>query len=494
MSRLTFRLLSRVTCVVTLLGLVSLLAATSFAKDAATKDAAAKNSSSKDAASDPRLQHSFRRPAQNGWTFVHLEGQPSQIGFQNGYLLAPEIEDLLKVVMLESTHDNKKDWQFFREAARTMMWPHIEQEYRDEMQGIVDGATARGVKLDIWDVVALNAAEEWQYYVKQYNKDHGIKSPASLVAPDHCSAFVATGGYTKDGRIVIAHNNWTSYLDGQRWTIIFDIVPTHGSRMMMDGLPGVIHSADDFVENSAGIVITETTIGHFFGYDSAGIPEFVRARKAAQYSTSIDDFARIMKEGNNGGYANNWLLADIKTNEIASLELGLKNVTLERKKDGYFVGSNFPVNEKLIREETDFDPKDMSESSNARRVRWEQLMAENKGKIDVAAAQRFLADHYDTYTKKEEANERTLDGHIELSEQGLPPWQPPYGNAGAVQNKATDASMVAAMTFTAAAGHACGMNFKAQEHLRQHPEFGWEQDSLRDMDAYPWTTFTAAAK
>ncbi len=61
-----------------------------------------------------------------------------------------------------------------------------------------------------------------------------------------------------------------------------------------------------------------------------------------------------MKEGNNGGYANNWLLADIKNNEIASLELGLKNVTLERKKDGYFVGSNFPVNEKLIREETEF--------------------------------------------------------------------------------------------------------------------------------------------
>ncbi len=78
------------------------------------------------------------------------------------------------------------------------------------------------------------------------------------------------------------------------------------------------------------------------------------------------------------------MLADVKTNEIASLELGLKNVTLERKKDGYIVGSNFPVNEKLIREETDFNPKDMSASANARHVRWEQLMAENKGKIDVA--------------------------------------------------------------------------------------------------------------
>jgi len=464
----------------------------SFARIACLLVALAVPCLAKDAASDPRLKHSFRRPEQNGWTFVHLEGQPAEIGFQNGYLLASAIEDMLKVTQTELAHDDKKDWAFFRDAARTMMWPHIEREYREELQGIVDGANAKGVKADIWDVVALNAAEEWDYYVKQYDKEHGIKSSASAGTPEHCSAFVATGSYTKDGKIVIAHNNWTNYLDGQRWTIIFDIAPAKGSRMLMDGLPGVIHSADDFVVNSAGIVITETTIGHFFGYDPAGIPEFVRARKAAQYSASIDDFARIMKEGNNGGYANNWLLADVKNNEIASLELGLKNVTLERTKDGYFVGSNFPVNEKLIREETDFDPKDMSLSANARHVRWEQLMAENKGKIDVAAAQRFLADHYDTYTKKEEPDERTLDGHVDLSARGMQPWQPPYGNAGAVQNKTTDAAMASHMSFSAAAGHACGKDFKAEEHLREHPEFNWEQGLLRDMDAFPWTTFSVA--
>ena len=453
--------------------------------------ALAQNSNS---AADPRLKQAFRQPEKNGWTFVHLEGQPAEIGFQHGYLLAAEIEDTLKVTMLEESHDSRKDWQFFREAARTMMWPHIDPEYRQELQGIADGASAKGVKLDLWDVVALNGAEEWEYYVNQYDRQHAIPSAANLVAPEHCSAFVATGKYTKDGRIVIAHNNWTSYLDGQRWTMIFDIVPAQGSRMLMDGLPGFIHSADDFVINSAGIAITETTIGHFSGYDPEGIPEFVRARKAAQYSRSIDDFARIMKDGNNGGYANNWLLADIKNNEIASLELGLKNVTLERTKDGYFVGSNFPVNPKLIREETDFDTGDMSISANARHLRWEQLMAANQGKIDVAAAQRFLADHYDTFTRKDEASERTLDGHIDLSARGSQPWQPPFGDAGAVQNKAADAAMVAHMSFTAAAGHACGKNFSAQEYLRQHPEFNWEQALLRDMNAYPWTTFSAARR
>jgi hypothetical protein len=453
-------------------------------------------SSSRAGTSETELKGAFRRPENNGWTFVHLQGTPHQIGFQNGYLLAPEIEDTLKVTILEQMHDSKKDWQFFRDAAQNMMWPHIEQEYREELQGITDGVNAHGVKdgvkIDLWDVVALNAAEEWSYYVKEYDRVHGIKSTASLAVPEHCSAFVATGSYTKDGKVVIAHNNWTNYLDGERWTIIFDIVPAKGKRMLMDGLPGVIHSADDFVTNSAGIIITETTIGHFSGYDPAGIPEFVRARKAAQYSDSIDDFARIMKEGNNGGYANTWLIADIGKNEIGRLELGLKNVTLERKKDGYFVGSNFPISEKLIREETDFDPHDMSLSANARHVRWEQLMAENKGKIDLAAAQRFLADHYDTFENKEDADERTLDGHIDLSPRGDESWQPPFGMAGAVQNKVADASLVAEMSFSAAAGHACGMDFKAADHVRAHPEFSWQKALQRDMNSHAWTTFSVA--
>ena len=92
--------------------------------------------------------HSARQDP--GWTFVHLAGTPSEIGFQHGYLLAPEIEDALKVVALQQAHDSNKDWQFFRATAQNMMWPHIEAEYREEMQGITDGANAAGAKLDLW--------------------------------------------------------------------------------------------------------------------------------------------------------------------------------------------------------------------------------------------------------------------------------------------------------------------------------------------------------
>ena len=276
------------------------------------------------APSEAMLAGSSRKPPVSGWTVVHLSGSPAQVGYQHGYLLAPEIADLQKVFLLELTHDTGKDWNFYRDAAQNVMWPHIEQEYRDEMQGIADGLQAHGVKLDLWDVVVMNAAEEWSYYVGQYDKDHNIKSPATVTAPDHCSAFVATGTYTKDGKIVIAHNDWTGYMDGSRWSIAFDIKPAKGYRFVMDGLPGLIHSGDDFGVNAAGIVITETTITGFSGYDFNGIPEFVRARKAMQYSASIDDVAKIFKEGNNGGYANDWLIADTKKNKMADSRTGFE--------------------------------------------------------------------------------------------------------------------------------------------------------------------------
>jgi hypothetical protein len=444
--------------------------------------------------SDARLKGAFRLPPQNGWTYVHLEGSPSEIGFQHGYLLAREIQDLQKVVALELKHDTQKDWSFFRSAAEQVLWPHVEQEYRDELQGLASGVAARDVKLDLWDVVATNAYMEWGYYTRVYDKQHSVSSPPTTRAAEHCSAFVATGSYTQDGRVIMAHNNWTSYLSGERWTVIFDIAPVAGHHVLMDGLPGLIHSGDDFGINSAGILITETTISGFSGYDPDGIPEFVRARKAMQYSASIDDFVRIMEDGNNGGYANDWLVADRKTNEIGSLELGLKNVTLERKKDGYYVGSNFPISKKLAEEETDFAMKDMGASANARHRRWDQLMEANKGRIDVEAAKRFLADHFDTYTGKVEPSERTLCGHVDLSPRGLPTWEPPYGIAGAVQNKVADGTLAEQMSFAAAAGHACGISFKAAAHLAQHPEFGWQKALLGDMEACPWKVFKAQSR
>ncbi len=450
--------------------------------------------------SDARLRKAYRFQ-QGGWTYVHLEGAPADVGYQHGYLLAPEIADAFAAIKLYDTHQSGKDWEFFRSAAREMLWPRIDPEYQQELQGITDGVKAQGINLDLYDIVALNAFEEvMDYYLPWLNKQQKSAANPKLKAPGNCSAFIATGSMTKDHQIVIAHNNWTSYLAGERWVIIFDIQPEHGNRILMDGFPGVITSDDDFGVNSAGIMFTETTMTQFEGWDPNGKPEFMRSRKAMQYSNSIDDYLRIIKEGNNGGYANDWLVGDRKTGEIAYLELGHKNTPLWRTKDGFFVSSNFARDPKLIKEETTFDPNDTSSSPNARHIRWEELMKQAKGKIDVGMAEQFLGDHTDTYerthaTPTDQPNERALCGHVDNSPRGVKEWGwDAYDPGGAVQGKASDSAMAAKMSFVARAGHPCGEDFLAEPFLEHHPEYSWQKPLLRDMKAGPWTVFTAGEK
>ena len=453
------------------------------------------------AAADDATEGPAYRFQRGGWTYVHLEGTPAQIGYQHGRLLATEIEDLIGVLKVETLHSTKRDWAFYRAAARTQLWPHIDAEYRQELEGIARGAQSQGVKLDVWDVVALNGSLELpEYYVpwlEKREKAAGNPESGPEIRPEgRCSAFIATGSYTKDGKIVIAHNNWSSYAEGSRWTVMFDIEPASGHRILMDGEPGVITSQDDFGVNDKGLMVTETTITQFEGWNPDGVPEFVRSRKALQYASSIDEYAAIMRKGDNGGYANDWLIGDRKTGEIAYLELGLKNTPMWRQKDGYFVSSNFARDPELIKEETPgWDAKDLAASENARHVEWEKRIAAAKGQIDVEMAEQFLADHEDSYTGQTSADQRTLCGHVDTVKDGIPEWDwGPYYPGGAVTGKVTDSDLAGKMELIAHAGHPCGESFHSAPFLAEHPQYGYLKEVLKDMPAGPWTEFEAGDK
>ncbi len=441
-------------------------------------------------AEDDRLKGSYRFE-RNGWVFVHLQGSPEQIGYQHGTLLAKETDDLLRVLKPFLQHETKRDWNFYRKASQEILWPKIDSEFQTELDGIVQGLNDHGVKVDRWDIVALNSLEELPYYYLPWLDKQQGRLPTTH-APGNCSAIVATGNFTKDHRIVMGHNTWTNYIVGERWNIIFDIKPLRGYRILMDGLPGVITSDDDFGINSAGIMITETTITGFASFDPAGSPEFYRARKALQYSNSIDDYVRIMLDGNNGGYANDWLLGDNKTGEVALFELGLKEHSVRRTKDGYFVGSNFPVDPKLARVETNFDFSNRQGSPLARKVRWEQMVDQSARSIDIETVKQMESDAYDSFEKKQGPNERSLCGCVERSSRGIPEWD--WGKfypGGTVQAKAVDSRMAEKMQFWSAMGHLCGNDFIAAVFLKEHPEYDWMSGLLRDMNSYPWTIFTS---
>jgi hypothetical protein len=364
-----------------------------------------------------------------------------------------------------------KDWSWFRDEAKNLYWDKVDLEYQEEIIGQAQGLKAKGLSYDQWDVLAFNGYIELEGYYLPWL----AKKPSNK---ESCSAFVATGSATKDGKPVMGHNLWWDFTLGQRFNLILDIKPEKGNRLVMDALFGFIHSGSDFGLNSAGIWVTETTISNFQGYDPKGIPEFVRMRKALQYSNSLTDFYAIMVKGNNGGYANTWLLADNKTGEIGQLELGLKNVIFKSSRDGYYVGSNFPEDNKLRLEEAP-SYQVAGNGCEVRRKRWNTLLTKNKGQVDAALARDFLGDTLDETTGRTGANAKTLCGRFDGD--GSP--------GGAVNSKTVDSQMGAKMRFWQRMGISDGSTFSASAFLAKYPSYNALKGFLRDIPTQPWVEY-----
>lgn len=431
--------------------------------------------------------HRFER---HGWIYLHVEGEARDRGFQHGYLLAPEIAEGLRVSKACWEYASAMSWPWLVERAGQMFVPHIDAENLAELEGIAKGMTAAGHPATRDEVIAYNGIIElssywWPAELKK------IKDGPSPAVRESCSSFIATGGMTRDGNVVLGHNTMMDYNDVFP-NIVEDIVPAHGHRILWQTEPGWIHSGTDFFITDAGLVGSETTIGEFEGFETNAVPEFVRMRRATQDAGSIDQWCEVMQRGNNGGYANAWLLGDINSREIARLELGLKQVGFEKKRDGFFTGSNVAENLKLLRFETNTKETDIRSSGVARRVRWKQLMKSYAGRIDLACAKEFEADHIDPYLHKKEPDGRTLCGHFELQGDPAGSWPGvPYGCSGTVDGKVVDATMAKSMSFAARWGTACGKPFNAQAYLTAHPQFDWMAGILKDRPGEPWTEFKA---
>jgi hypothetical protein len=431
-----------------------------------------------------------KRSERAGWIYLHTAGEARERGFQHGYLLAREIADGLRTARIEWEHDSAMEWAWLVRRGAALFVPKIDAENLAELDGIAEGARAAGVNTSREELVAYNGIIElsgywWPNELKKL-KDGPIPAPRQS-----CSSFVATGTWTKDGNIVLGHNTMQGYWDVFP-RVIQEIVPAHGHRILWQTTPGWIHSGTDFFITDAGIVGSETTIGRFDGFDTNGIPEFTRMRRATQDADSLEGWCEVMKRGNNGGYANAWLLGDINSRIITRLELGLKYVGYEVKTNGYFIGSNIAEDPKILRFETESKDTDIRASSVARRVRWQQLMKQSAGQLNVKLAERFEGDHFDTYRGKTFPGGRTLCGHFELDPDASgQSHDVPFDCSGTVDAKVVDATMAKQMSFAARWGSGCGQPFMADKFLEAHPQFSWMAELLKDRPSQPWATFRA---
>jgi hypothetical protein len=333
---------------------LGILALGLFAATAAMAAGPTKQEYGPDPASVQRYGKGYRYP-QAGWIVLHIEGDPYERGYQHGRLLAPEIAEYIKVLATKRNKDNPASaWGQVRTLTDALFLRRFDKEYLEEMKGIADGAAAAGAKfegrpLDLTDLAAVNADIEMEFLDSALEatatglEGKVFKEPTDPKAKapheEHCSAFAATGPATADGKIVFGHITMFNIAFVRFFNVWLDVKPTNGHRVLMQTYPGGIQSGMDYYLNDAGLLVTETTIAQT-KFDPNGDALASRIRKTLQYADSIDSAIAILAKANNGLYTNEWLLGDIKTNEIAMFELGTHKSKLWRSsKDEWFGGT-----------------------------------------------------------------------------------------------------------------------------------------------------------
>ena len=346
-----------------------------------------------------------------GWIVVHIEGEPYERGHQYGSLVAEEIVSYIgKLGLLANEAEPEAGWRRLRFECDTLFLRTYDEEYLREMKGIADGAAAAGAEawgrsLDLVDIVTINSVVDLGQLEDAIEVTPNALTGEAFVAPDEeigiapekhsCSAFAATGPATTTGDIVFGQIfMWGGYT-GVHWNVIADVIPAEGHRLVYHTFPGGIHSGADFYLNSAGIIIGETTVSQT-PWEPDSTPQSNRIRKAAQYASSIDDVERILWDGNNGMYTNDWPIADIKTGEVAILLLGTHSKKLWRTGEDMapfgtpgFLWANNNNRDPEVRKEYLAQPHDrpfdLMYSPWNRDIAFNEFYKKNAGAIDAMA-------------------------------------------------------------------------------------------------------------
>ena len=113
----------------------------------------------------------------------------------------------------------------------------IREEYLQELKGITAGMQAAGYDTSLPEIITYNCFVDLVYNAFGSFKGD-IKPSPNLARPrqfvgHRCSAFVATGDATSKGQVVMAHNTWDAFLQGQHFNCIIDMTPATGHRLVM---------------------------------------------------------------------------------------------------------------------------------------------------------------------------------------------------------------------------------------------------------------------
>jgi len=375
---------------------------------------------------------------------LHLKGNPYELGFQHGALLAAEIVGLVPVALDAaaaviaktikiSVQDAKQKMRVGKQAAEPFMPP----QYLEEMRGIADGVVSQGHAMTLDEIVLWNTMyDQWclyahPHYSNPYRSDAGENqfpdgAPGSYVLVSAgCSSFSAWGDAVAGDQLVFGKNmdnlNLPDILENR---ILALAEPDGGLGHAFTTHPGMV--GIDGGLNTAGVsMMTQYDAFIHETMEGCGIGIFTRllltgARSRDQAIAILENYPHCT------GIA--FHVSDAHTETAAIVNASADKVSVRYPAAGAqtlftsnhtncypgwygYESDNRVDDQQLVYELTAVgsieqwqhslrDPANVWVPAPSRFERYGQLMAEYGGKITPQNAITILSDHYDPYTEK----------------------------------------------------------------------------------------------
>jgi hypothetical protein len=312
-----------------------------------------------------------------GLRVIRLTGNPAQMGYDHGKMLASEIRELRRAML---GYFAKITWglgglplYLALAVGGARFWPFIPQSCREEMQGVAAGAA-----VGLHSILLLNVIDDLANNLPR------------------CSAFAVGGRYGRKDTMILGRNLdypvFTQVMTRQN--TVFLLFPETGNSLVSVAWPGYIGICTGLSASRVALAqLTTMTRDRSL----RGLPAGLRNRRALQLGGDLDEVSKIMSRSPRT-MGNNLLLAGPGRAQV--LEVSARHWAQRNDQDGLITATNhyqhpemqqfkgrFPIRPPF----SPLSPHHFTEAYSISRNQRLQDLAQ-PGNIGRAQAQEMLAD------------------------------------------------------------------------------------------------------
>ncbi|MEK7434792.1 MAG: C45 family autoproteolytic acyltransferase/hydrolase [Cyanobacteriota bacterium] len=352
---------------------------------------------------------------------IKVSGTPYQIGFQQGELLKPYLDDSVYSFFSNYIFNTLRNSVKLRSTTLALIMNRylktktskfinrIPDDIKQEMKGFCDSSGLDYTKY----LECFVLPETLSYLLNKFTKyNYAIKTHLSGAELMGCSSIVAKVSATETGELFHGRN-FDSFGLGywDKYPLISYIEPKNGFKYTSISTIGLNSCVITAVNEKK---ITYALHKNYTSeYTEENLPILALGSLIMKYADNIEKAIKIIRSSkSNGGWS--IVLTDGKTNESCVVEISTDNIQVRKSNDDVLLCTNSYVSPELHELETIVNPV-FNISSNIRYQRLQTLsrkyfMALNQDKIAI-----ILADRYDLTSEEEKIYGYTISQNNTVS-------------------------------------------------------------------------------